>query len=56
MVYDMLGRGIEVLLDNNPEPGKYEVEWNGADHASGVYFYRLVTDCFTDVMKMVLIK
>jgi hypothetical protein len=36
--------------------GKYSIEFNGQSFASGVYFYRLVSDKFVEVKKMVLIK
>ena len=37
-------------------PGTYEVEWDGSNYPSGVYFYKLITDEFSETKKMVLIK
>jgi hypothetical protein len=42
-------------------PGTYEVDWpapseNGSSYASGVYFYRIQTDEFSDTKKMLMIK
>jgi zinc metalloprotease ZmpB len=40
-VYDMLGREVEVLVNETKEPGNYSVTWNAAGMASGVYLCRL---------------
>jgi len=40
-VYDLLGREVAVLVDEEQQPGKYTVTWNAASVASGVYLYRL---------------
>lgn len=55
-MYDMLGKEISELVNMDMEPGRYEVNWDGTNFASGVYFYRIETKDFTKVMKMVLIK
>lgn len=60
VIYDILGRQIKTLVDNELRTaGKYTIEFNGSNLASGVYFYRLQVECgktFTSVKKMVLIK
>jgi len=57
IIYDILGREITRLLDNEfKRSGKYVVDFNGANLASGVYFYRIETGDFMNVKKMVLIK
>ena len=55
-VYDVLGREIALLVNEVLNTGRYEVSWDGSNHTSGVYFYKLETDDFVDVKKMVLIK
>jgi hypothetical protein len=40
-VYDILGREVEVLVNENMKPGNYDVAWNAVNYASGVYFYEL---------------
>ncbi len=55
-VYDALGREIETLVNEALQPGTYEVTFNGSRYNSGVYFYRLVTDGFTETKRMLLIK
>ena len=56
IVYDILGREIATLVDEKLSVGSYEVDWDGSNFSSGVYFYKLVTDGFVDVRKMVLLK
>jgi photosystem II stability/assembly factor-like uncharacterized protein len=56
IIYDILGREVATLVNEQLQPGTYEVEWDGTDYPSGVYFYKLTTDEFTETKKMVLIK
>jgi hypothetical protein len=55
-IYDMLGKEIQILHSGQLNAGKYEFKFNGKDLASGMYFYKLETENFTQIMKMVLIK
>lgn len=55
-VYDLLGREVKTLVSEELKAGGYEVSFNAASLPSGVYFYRLKTDRFTETRKMVLIK
>jgi hypothetical protein len=55
-VYDILGRQVASLVQENKQPGDYSVSWNASGMPSGVYFYRLVAgDSFT-TKKMVLMR
>ncbi len=56
IIYDILGREIETLVNDTQKPGSYEVNWDGSRFASGVYFYWLITDEYVETKKMVLIK
>ncbi|MCI0450542.1 MAG: T9SS type A sorting domain-containing protein [Chlorobi bacterium] len=56
IVYDVLGRTVKVLINEKKAPGTYEIEFEGSSLASGVYFYRLEADGYSDFKKMVLIK
>jgi hypothetical protein len=38
------------------QPGTYNIEWNASDYPSGIYFYKLETGNFVDAKKMVLVK
>lgn len=55
-VYNILGKEIDVLVNGQIRPGTYEVQWDGTNYPSGVYFYKLTTTDFTETRKMVLIK
>jgi len=55
-VYDMLGREISTLVNQELKPGTYEVDWNASSFPSGVYFYRLNAGSFTETKKMLLVK
>ncbi len=55
-VYDVIGREVATLINDNLKSGTYEIIWNGANYASGVYFYRLKAGSYTATKKMVLVK
>jgi hypothetical protein len=56
IVYDILGREVETLIDKELEPGKYKVNFEAKDLPSGVYFYTLRAPKLTKTNKMILIK
>jgi flagellar hook assembly protein FlgD len=60
-IYNLLGQQVQNLVDEELSVGNYKVTWDGStsggDRAStGVYFYRIVTEDFTETKKMVLLK
>jgi hypothetical protein len=55
-VYDVLGNEIASLIDEEISPGNYEVELNSSILTSGVYYYTLQANNFTQTKKMILIK
>jgi len=56
IIYDFLGRKVTTLVNEQLKPGRYEVDWDGTGFASGVYFYSLITEGYTDTKRMVLVK
>ena len=56
MVYDYLGREIQTLFSGLKTAGTYEISFNGSTLSSGVYYYKLTTDKFTETKKMILAK
>jgi photosystem II stability/assembly factor-like uncharacterized protein len=55
-IYDALGREIEILVNEELNPGTYEIDWNASNYPSGVYFYSLTAGTFTQTKKMVVLK
>ncbi len=55
-VYDILGREIRVLVNEEKSPGRYEINFDARGLASGIYFYIIRTGEFTQLKKMILMK
>ncbi len=55
-IYDVLGREVKTLVNEVKSPGAYSVDFNGSELSSGVYFYRMESNGFTDIKKMLMIK
>ncbi len=55
-IYDALGNEIETLVNEKQNAGSYSVDFNAASLPSGIYFYKLVTEKFSETKKMILIK
>ncbi|HKK87980.1 MAG TPA: T9SS type A sorting domain-containing protein, partial [Saprospiraceae bacterium] len=55
-VYNSLGVPVRTAIDEQLEPGYYEIPFNARELASGVYFYRLMTEEGLKTKKMVLVK
>jgi len=55
-VYDILGREVATLVNEEISPGNYEVKFDGTGLSSGLYFYTLRAGGFTQSKKMVFLK
>ncbi len=55
-VYDILGKEVVTLVNEKRDAGVYLVDFNATGLSSGVYFYKLITEDFTDLKKMTLLK
>jgi len=55
-VYDLLGREVAVLVDEQKQPGEYTATWDARGMASGVYIYRLTAGEFSEVKRMTLVR
>jgi hypothetical protein len=55
-IFDMLGRSVAKLVNEQLKPGSYSVDWNALQNPSGVYFYKIETEEFTETKRMLLIK
>ena len=56
MIFDVLGREVTTLVNERLNPGTYEVIWDASSYPSGVYFYKLITNDYSETRKMVLVK
>lgn len=55
-VYDILGRELEVLINQEIPAGKYSITWQSYNYSSGIYFYKLKVENYIFTRKMALIK
>jgi hypothetical protein len=60
-VYDILGREVATLVNEEKSAGSYEVQFNTysgnvRNLTSGIYFYRLTAGNYTETKKMILLK
>ena len=55
-VFDFLGREVSELVNENLSAGIYRYNFNGINLASGMYFYKLETEKFSETKKMILVK
>jgi len=55
-IINAIGEEVAVLLNEEKEPGYYQVEFNAANLPSGVYFYRLQAGSYIATKKMILAK
>ena len=55
-VYDVLGREVATLVNEEKPAGSYKVEFDASSLASGIYFYRIQAGCFAQTKKMIVLK
>ena len=55
-IFDIAGKEVATLLNENTVAGNYEITFDGSDLSSGVYFYRIQSGSFSAVRRMFLIK
>jgi hypothetical protein len=55
-VYGINGNNTDIIFDGNLSRGSHSFLWDGTNHPSGVYFYKFVTNNFTETRKMILVK
>lgn len=56
VIYDVLGREVATLMNEQVNPGSYLVNWDASGYANGVFFYKLVSGNFISTNKMILVK
>ena len=55
-IYEVLGREVSVIVNEELKTGIYSVSWNAENFPSGVYFYKIKSGEFTSAKKMILLK
>ena len=55
-VYDILGKEVATLVNEEKPAGTYEIEFEAGNLSSGIYFYRLTSGSFMQTRKMVLLR
>jgi len=55
-IYDVLGREVAVLVNEQKPAGRYEFKFDGKNLSSGIYFYRIKAGDFVQTKKMILLK
>lgn len=55
-VYEILGREVQVLANENLKPGEYEIEWNASSLPSGVYFIKITGSENVKILRSVIVK
>lgn len=55
-VIDIMGKLVSTLVDENLSAGSYQIQWNAVKFSSGVYFYKIVTNNYSCVKKLILLK
>lgn len=56
VIYDVFGREVDTLVNENLAAGSYEIKWNAYRFSAGVYYYKIFAGEFVDSKKMILIK
>jgi hypothetical protein len=55
-VFDIMGREVATLVNEELSAGNYLQKWNATKMSSGIYFYRLQAGSFTETKKLVLLR
>lgn len=56
MIYDVFGRELKSLVDEELNAGSYEVKWNALNFSPGIYYYKMYAGSFVDSKKMILLN
>ena len=52
----MLGKMVESIYEGQLKAGSYIADFDASNLSSGIYFYKLITDGFTETKKMIVVK
>lgn len=54
-IFNALGKQVAILVSNTQSAGKHMIEWDASEYSSGIYFYKIETNHFQDIKKMILL-
>ncbi len=55
-IFNVIGQEVVELVNEHLYAGNYSFKWNAKNQSSGIYFYELMTDSYSEIKKMVLLK
>lgn len=55
-IFDISGKELETIVNENQSSGSYSVKWNARSYPSGIYFYELSGDGYSETKRMILLK
>jgi len=55
-IINVIGQEVVTLVNENLSAGTYSFQWNAENQSSGVYFYKLITDSYSEMKKMILLQ
>lgn len=55
-VYNITGKEVSRLVNDNLQAGRYEANWNGSNFSSGIYFAKIEAGDYKHIIKMVMVK
>jgi photosystem II stability/assembly factor-like uncharacterized protein len=56
VIYDILGKEVAALVNEALKPGTYEIDFDGSNYTSGIYYYKFMSGDYSETKKLVLIK
>jgi hypothetical protein len=55
-VFDVLGREVARIVNEERQPGEYTERWDASGMPSGVYYYRLRAGAYSETRRMLLVR
>ena len=55
-IFNILGQKVVTLYEGLLPAGFHSVRWNGSNSSSGIYYYKIAAESYTDIKKMTLLK
>lgn len=56
IIYDVTGKEVVILVNEQLQPGTYEIDWSPGNYSSGIYYYKLISAEYTETKMAILIK